>query len=617
VNKYLKNVTALFLVMILALSLGLTGLAESDYKPAVFNAYDDALDFAGIEPLSSASFMISPGGQDIEVWNGGLYVNGARAHDVDMTLSWREATGPSSFRTITHRLTAMPENFEVLGLIGVGALRNQNALFNNVALVWVTGIRVSGSIPTQYLDGGTAIQMFYDITNGRWVDTTDPGITFPERPSFTQVIVTPRLTNVQRGTTMQFNASVQSHTGGLVGGRTWSILGNNSSGTTISSAGLVTVAANETARSILVIATSTQAHLSHSSFPNTIGVAYVSISGSATNTVTTVAQLEQAILSAPANIPTTIQVMGNMSISNPITVPTNRQITLVSNNTSTGAANMRTLSQMTAGQRHFIVQGALTLGQNITLSGGLAGATHFSAYSIDNGLEIAELDLFNDFISQSSTHSRNADSSIAEFSEFQQTLPFGAAVQSGGVIVAPGGTLTVNAGSFIQDSFNNFGGAVQLIGSGVDASTRATLNINGGTIRNNIAHYGGAVDAYTNSRINMTSGTISSNQVFRDGGALWIGSGSTAGGQGFNMTGGNITNNFATIDGGGIFTTDFASGYGNLFIGASTIFSGNVARGWVSPPPLANRPAHISSATASIGGYVLNNLDIIYWGHLG
>jgi len=83
------------------------------------------------------------------------------------------------------------------------------------------------------------------------------------------------------------------------------------------------------------------------------------------------------------------------------------------------------------------------------------------------------------------------------------------------------------------------------------------------------------------------------------------------------MTGGSITNNFSIIDGAGIFTTNFATGYGNISTGASTFFSNNFARGWVTPPPVANRPAHIRSASVTIGGYVLNNTDIIYHGHLG
>jgi hypothetical protein len=153
-------------------------------------------------------------------------------------------------------------------------------------------------------------------------------------------------------------------------------------------------------------------------------------------------------------------------------------------------------------------------------------------------------------------------------------------------------------------------------GTGTLVGTRAILNISGGTIRFNIANFGGAVDADGNSRINMTSGTISGNEVFGDGSAFWIGSGTTASGQGLNMTGGNILNNIALRD-GAIFTTELASGYRNIITGANTNFAGNFARGWWMPPPVANRPAHIRSATATIAGYILNNVDVVYHGHLG
>ena len=357
-------------------------------------------------------------------------------------------------------------------------------------------------------------------------------------------------------------------------------------------------------------------------------------SGSASAPVSTAAALQSAINNAPANLPTTIRIASNFNLGNTLVVPANRNITLESDGTA-----VRTLTQRTTGQRHFVVFGNLTLGNNVTLAGGLRGATHFSAFSeqyyIAGSRDISavqELVETQDFIRGTDSfynevsNARSAVSEVAEFVEFyavsefgeiEQIAPFAAAVQAGGIEVAPGGTLTMNAGSVLEDNFWTFGGAVLLYGTGTAASTRATLNMNGGAIRFNIARNGGAVFMHTNSRMNMTSGTISMNDVFEDGGAVWVGSGSTASGQGFNMTGGSIVNNFASIDGGGIFTVDYTRGYGNIFTGQNTIFSGNLARGWVTPPPVANRPAHVRSASASVAGYVLNNLDIIYMGHLG
>ena len=356
-----------------------------------------------------------------------------------------------------------------------------------------------------------------------------------------------------------------------------------------------------------------------------------------TPTVTTAAALQNAINAAPANTPTTIRLASNFNLGNTLVVPANRNITLESD----GAA-VRTLTQRNTGQRHFVVFGNLTLGNNVTLAGGLTGATHFSAFSAQDDIAgsrdisaVQELIEMQDFIRGTDSFynevssARSAVSEGVEFVEFyavsefagigeiEQIAPFAAAVQAGGIEVAPGGVLTMNAGSVLENNFWTFGGAVLLYGTGTAASTRATLNMNGGTIRFNIAMNGGAVFMHTNSRMNMTSGTLSMNDVFEDGGAVWVGSGSTASGQGFNMTGGSIINNFASIDGGGIFTVDYTRGYGNIFTGQNTIFSGNLARGWVTPPPVANRPAHVRSASASVAGYVLNNLDIIYMGHLG
>jgi len=72
----------------------------------------------------------------------------------------------------------------------------------------------------------------------------------------TGVAVTPPTATVAKGATQQFNASVNGE-GDLPQDVTWTRTGNNSSNTTISSAGLLSVASNETATTITVKATST------------------------------------------------------------------------------------------------------------------------------------------------------------------------------------------------------------------------------------------------------------------------------------------------------------------------------------------------------------------------
>ncbi|MDR1156723.1 MAG: S-layer homology domain-containing protein, partial [Oscillospiraceae bacterium] len=72
----------------------------------------------------------------------------------------------------------------------------------------------------------------------------------------TGVTVTPGTASVTRGTTQQFTASVAA-VGGAAETVNWQVAGNVSTDTTISAAGLLTVAAGETAGTLQVTATST------------------------------------------------------------------------------------------------------------------------------------------------------------------------------------------------------------------------------------------------------------------------------------------------------------------------------------------------------------------------
>jgi hypothetical protein len=73
--------------------------------------------------------------------------------------------------------------------------------------------------------------------------------------TITSVSVSPSSVSVAKGGTQSFSATV-SGTGSPVQTVKWSVSGNNSSSTTITSAGLLTVASNETAISLTVKATS-------------------------------------------------------------------------------------------------------------------------------------------------------------------------------------------------------------------------------------------------------------------------------------------------------------------------------------------------------------------------
>ncbi|MCL2334355.1 MAG: InlB B-repeat-containing protein, partial [Candidatus Methanoplasma sp.] len=70
------------------------------------------------------------------------------------------------------------------------------------------------------------------------------------------VSVSPSTANVKTGSTQQFSASVKVSSGNPSKDVIWSISGNNNAGTTISSTGLLTIAAGETSTTIIVKATS-------------------------------------------------------------------------------------------------------------------------------------------------------------------------------------------------------------------------------------------------------------------------------------------------------------------------------------------------------------------------
>ncbi|MCL2399575.1 MAG: hypothetical protein FWC91_07540, partial [Defluviitaleaceae bacterium] len=215
--------------------------------------------------------------------------------------------------------------------------------------------------------------------------------------------------------------------------------------------------------------------------------------------------LRSAINTAPANIPITILIADdfwaprNIAAGNAIVIPDDRDIRLVS--TATGADGVRRLIQPNEGQRHFIVYGSLTLGNNIRVQG------------------------------------------------------FGFA---GGVFVRAGGTFIMSTGSAVEYCITISGGAVFLEGTGTGLSTRATFYMRGGEIRRNrtIFGNGGGVYVWGNS-IFWGGGIITENEAGGYGGGVYVqrprNVAALAHDHGFHMFDGSITNNTAAREGGGIF----------------------------------------------------------------
>jgi len=309
---------------------------------------------------------------------------------------------------------------------------------------------------------------------------------------------------------------------------------------------------------------------------NNYDINFTALLGSTPDLINSWQMLRRAVYAAPANVPTTIEIASSFaaegrSHSMPgavILIPQDRQIKLV----STGAE--RVLTQTGTHDRHFHVQGSLTLGQNITLSGGAENNTN----------------------------------------------------SSGGVNIVPSGTFTMNEGSVIENCrfiTGISGGAVSL--NGGSELNRATFYMNGGTIQNNTAFHGAGVDVHAGGRVYMSGGSITGNVASGQGGAIHLRTGAweRTVNSTFTMTGGSITNNTAAGDGGGIWSkwsnnslTLPADAYNDLYVGANAIFYGNTSGRGASAPP-DNRLPHIATISASIWDSPLNNYDINFTGRLG
>jgi len=278
--------------------------------------------------------------------------------------------------------------------------------------------------------------------NGRWaqkfsaIGTSHLPVPVPV-PTVTDVTVTPAMVNLIQGGSQSFTATVTG-TNFPSQAVTWSVEGSTNPGTSISFDGVLTVAANEAASALTVRATS----VVNSGVSGTANVGVVAA-------VTSWEGLRAAVNAAEPGVDTTIQIHSSFSATGQqITIPTGRHITLVSSNTAEGEANIRTLTQGNTNQRHFVVNGELTLCQNITLRGG-SGA--------------------------------------------------------GGVRINGGGELIMNAGSLITNITNLWEHftPVVLDGSNTTLSAPARLAMMGGAISNNTTRYSGGVDVGANSILVM------------------------------------------------------------------------------------------------------------------
>ena len=205
-----------------------------------------------------------------------------------------------------------------------------------------------------------------------------------------------------------------------------------------------------------------------------------------------------------------------------ITIPSNLNLTI-----NTIAAANHTLTMGVAGQRHFNVQGDLTLGAGITLSGGAQGNTANSGgvtvrpggnFTMATGSEIRNVNRTNinggavDIIGGAPDVATSATPPGTLPSQHNPAFPAGRAAAA---------VFNMQTGSVIQHSSGmNRGGAVHVVGTGVPgpagAATRAIFNT-AGDIRNSSLNGaaqvgGGAVSLQDNAHMVMVGGTIQDSQ---------------------------------------------------------------------------------------------------------
>ncbi|MCL2080138.1 MAG: hypothetical protein FWH17_09955 [Oscillospiraceae bacterium] len=224
-----------------------------------------------------------------------------------------------------------------------------------------------------------------------------------------------------------------------------------------------------------------------------------------------------------------------------------------------------------ANHRHFYVEGALTMGDGITL-------TRAELYTgVGGGVDVVT----GNFIMTGGTISDNR------------------AVSGGGVYLSNSSTFTMEGGEISGNTAQGDGGGVYLRNS-------STFTMEGGEISGNTAQggSGGGVYAATSSNtFSMSGGEISGNMAQGYGGGVFISNSST-----FTMEGGEISGNKAKGYGGGVYV----GGPIGTFSMSGGEISGNTANrggGVYVTGSFTIEGGEISGNTAEFGGGVFVDVD--------
>ena len=110
-------------------------------------------------------------------------------------------------------------------------------------------------------------------------------------------------------------------------------------------------------------------------------------------------------------------------------------------------------------------------------------------------------------------------------------------------------------GEISGNKADRFGGAIFLNGT-LQSKKGGTVNLYGGTIKNNSAQLGGAIYAVYGGTVNLCGGEISGNKAARNGGAVYMFRATST----LNLSGGTIKNNTAGSSGGAVYFNTTSDG---------------------------------------------------------
>ena len=401
-------------------------------------------------------------------------------------------------------------------------------------------------------------------------------------PAITGVTVTPTNPSVESGGQQQLSAIVTSAGGWCDQTVNWTVTGARSSGTSISSAGLLTVAEDETATSFTVTATSVQDVSVSSSVTVTVAFTNPKIMLSFNNSVYSYMEMIDAI-NAISGFETTaekravLKLLDNFDLTSALTFNTGF-ITLDLNGymlKQTGSGSVISinegadfilddLSGTTATHNYYVAEDGLWTFYDGDLpeaapDGAVTGVVTGGVLTGGNALYGGGVNVYGTFTMNGATIAGNTTD-----------LSYG---YGGGVYMGDGSTFTMNGGTI--------SGNVATRGGGVYMGDGSTFTMTDGTISGNVAASGGGV--YVNGgTFTMEGGTISGNTaVYNDdggnGGGVLVGSVGSATGI-FTMSGGTVSDNDATYYGSGLYLyTDGNAEIGGGYFDGSIYMDGTIS----------------------------------------